>query len=60
MMGRPVTCAGDDSRSMRTNSVSLDPKHGDCAVFFNRGIISTQAIARALPKSKVGCRIRRT
>jgi hypothetical protein len=47
MMGTPGNLRRDDSRSMRTNSVSLDPKHGDCAVFFNRGIISTQAIARA-------------
>ena len=54
MIGTPGNLRRDDSRSMRTNSVSLDPKHGDCSVFFNRGIISTQAIARALPKSKAG------
>jgi hypothetical protein len=47
MIGTPGNLRRDDSRSMRTNSVSLDPKHGDCSVFFNRGIISTQAIARA-------------
>ena len=55
MIGTPGNLRRDDlSRSMRTNSVSLDPKHGDCSVFFNRGIISTQAIARALQKSKAG------
>ncbi|PYT25632.1 MAG: hypothetical protein DMG57_24315, partial [Acidobacteria bacterium] len=42
------------SRVMRTNSVTLDSKRGKCSVFFNRGIISTQAIARSLPKGKSG------
>jgi hypothetical protein len=34
--------------------VTLDSKRGNCSVFFNRGIISTQAIARSLPKGKTG------
>jgi phosphatidylserine/phosphatidylglycerophosphate/cardiolipin synthase-like enzyme len=54
MIGTPVNLRRDESRSMRTNSVSLDSRHGDCSVFFNRGIISTQAIAHSLPKSRGG------
>jgi phospholipase D-like protein len=54
MIGKPGNLQRDASRAMRTNSVSLDPRHGNCAVFFNRGIISTQAIAHSLPKSRSG------
>jgi phosphatidylserine/phosphatidylglycerophosphate/cardiolipin synthase-like enzyme len=54
MIGTPGNLRRDASRAMRTNSVSLDPGHGDCSVFFNRGIVSTQAIAHALPKSFAG------
>jgi phosphatidylserine/phosphatidylglycerophosphate/cardiolipin synthase-like enzyme len=54
MIGTPDHLSRDESRSMRTNSVSLSPAHGDCSVFFNRGIISTQSIAHSLPKSSSG------
>ena len=49
MIGKPGNLKPDTSRAMRTNSVSLDSNRGTCSVFFNRGIISTQAIAHALP-----------
>ena len=54
MMGKPGSLKPDATGTMRTNSVTLDSKRGDCSVFFNRGIISTQAIARSLPKGKSG------
>jgi phosphatidylserine/phosphatidylglycerophosphate/cardiolipin synthase-like enzyme len=54
MIGTPGKLKPDTSRAMRTNSVTVDSKHGDCSVFFNRGIISTQTIARSLPKGKSG------
>jgi len=46
--------APDATRVMRTSSVSLVPTRGNCSVFFNRGIISTQAIANSLPKTAKG------
>ncbi|HJT98319.1 MAG TPA: phospholipase D-like domain-containing protein, partial [Rhodanobacteraceae bacterium] len=52
MLGKPGDLEPDAARTMRTNSVTLDPRRGDCSVFFNRGIISTQAVARDLSKSK--------
>jgi len=54
MLGKPGDLTPDKTRAMRTNSVTLDSDHGDCSVYFNRGIISTQMIARNLPKSKSG------
>src|SRR6516164_8448808 len=54
MIGTPDQLSRDETRSMRTNSVLLSPAHGDCSVFFNRGIISTQSIAHSLPKSSSG------
>jgi hypothetical protein len=54
MIGSPGELKPDPSRAMRTNSVTLDSKRGDCSIFFNRGIISTQAIAASLPKGKSG------
>jgi phosphatidylserine/phosphatidylglycerophosphate/cardiolipin synthase-like enzyme len=54
MLGTPGNLKPDLANAMRTNSVTLDSKQGDCAVFFNRGIISTQAIARSLTKGKSG------
>lgn len=54
MIGKPGSLEHDLSRAMRTNSVTLDSKRGNCSVFFNRGIISTQAVARELPKAKSG------
>jgi phosphatidylserine/phosphatidylglycerophosphate/cardiolipin synthase-like enzyme len=54
MIGTPGHLTANHALCMRTNSVTLDSAHGDCSVFFNRGIISTQAIAKALPKSAGG------
>jgi phosphatidylserine/phosphatidylglycerophosphate/cardiolipin synthase-like enzyme len=54
MIGTPGALTPDATRAMRTNSVSLNSKRGSCSVFFNRGIISTQALAQSLPKNKAG------
>jgi phosphatidylserine/phosphatidylglycerophosphate/cardiolipin synthase-like enzyme len=54
MLGKPGNLKPDATRAMRTNSVALDSNLGACSVYFNRGIISTQMIARNLPKSKSG------
>lgn len=54
MIGKPGNLKPVPSMAMRTNSVSMDSKRGNCSVFFNRGIISTQAIAHSLPKGKGG------
>ena len=48
MVGTPGKLIRDTSMAMRTKSVSLDSNRGTCSVFFNRGIISTQAIAHSL------------
>src|SRR6266849_1779440 len=37
MIGTPGDLKPDMAKAMRTNSVSLDSKRGDCSVFFNRG-----------------------
>jgi phosphatidylserine/phosphatidylglycerophosphate/cardiolipin synthase-like enzyme len=54
MLGTPGNLKPDAAKAMRTNSVTLDSNQGDCSVFFNRGIISTQAVARSLTKGKSG------
>ena len=54
MIGTPGKLRPDASRSMRTNTVSLDANRGDCSVFFNRGIVSTQAVAGSLTKGASG------
>lgn len=54
MIGKPGHLKPDLSKAMRTNTVRLDTNRGMCSVFFNRGIISTQAIAHSLPKSSSG------
>jgi phosphatidylserine/phosphatidylglycerophosphate/cardiolipin synthase-like enzyme len=54
MIGVPGHLKPDVSQTMRTNSVTLNSKRGHCAVFFNRGIISTQAIAHSLLREKKG------
>jgi phosphatidylserine/phosphatidylglycerophosphate/cardiolipin synthase-like enzyme len=54
MIGTPGNLKPDRSLAMRTNTVTVDERRGACSVFFNRGIISTQAIARELPKAKSG------
>jgi phosphatidylserine/phosphatidylglycerophosphate/cardiolipin synthase-like enzyme len=54
MIGKPGNLKPNVLQAMRTNSVTLSSRRGSCSVFFNRGIISTQAIARTLPKAKSG------
>jgi phosphatidylserine/phosphatidylglycerophosphate/cardiolipin synthase-like enzyme len=54
MIGEPGDLKPDIAKAMRTNAVSLDSKRGNCSIFFNRGIISTQAVARSLPKGRSG------
>jgi phosphatidylserine/phosphatidylglycerophosphate/cardiolipin synthase-like enzyme len=50
MIGEPGALAPNLAMAQETNEVKLAPKHGPVSVFFNRGIISTQAIAALLPK----------
>ena len=38
MIGTPKDLKPDATKAMRTNSVTVDSHHGDCSVFFNRGI----------------------
>jgi phosphatidylserine/phosphatidylglycerophosphate/cardiolipin synthase-like enzyme len=52
MLGAPGNLKPDMARAMRTNTVTLDSKRGDCSIFFNRGIISTQAIAHSISKGR--------
>jgi hypothetical protein len=52
MLGSPGKLKPDRSLARGTNSVTLDSKRGNSSVSFNRGIISTQAIAHSLPKTK--------
>jgi phosphatidylserine/phosphatidylglycerophosphate/cardiolipin synthase-like enzyme len=54
MTGKPGDLEPKPERALRTNTVRLHPEHGACSVYFNRGIISTQAIARNLPRGKDG------
>ena len=54
MIGKPGNLKPDLSQTRRTNTVVLDSRQGDCSVYFNRGIISTQAVAMSLPKGKTG------
>jgi phosphatidylserine/phosphatidylglycerophosphate/cardiolipin synthase-like enzyme len=54
MVGKPGDLKPDFTQALRTGTVSLDSNLGNCSVYFNRGIISTQAIARALPKGRSG------
>ena len=54
MRGTPGNLEPAHELALRTNTVTLDSRRGTCSVFFNRGIISTQAIAHNLPKSGNG------
>jgi hypothetical protein len=54
MKGEPKKLEPDTAGALRTRSVTLTPDHGACSVYFNRGIISTQAVAQSLPKSRGG------
>ncbi|HEY7326220.1 MAG TPA: phospholipase D-like domain-containing protein [Gemmataceae bacterium] len=54
LIGKPGALKPLQSRTLRSNTVRVRPEHGNCSIYFNRGIISTQAIARNLPKGKDG------
>ena len=54
MLGTPAALTPADDLAQETNEVSLAPTHGSISVYFNRGIISTQAIANLLPKKPDG------
>jgi phosphatidylserine/phosphatidylglycerophosphate/cardiolipin synthase-like enzyme len=54
MIGQPTALTPDPSRVQETNEVSLQPRRGDISVYFNRGIISTQAVAKLLHRGPDG------
>ena len=55
MIGEPASVAPDPLLAQESNEVTLDPHHGPFGIYFNRGIISTQAIVDLLPKMPDGC-----
>jgi hypothetical protein len=54
MLGTPAALTPADDQAQETNEVRLAPTHGSISAYFNRGIISTQAIAELLPKKPDG------
>jgi phosphatidylserine/phosphatidylglycerophosphate/cardiolipin synthase-like enzyme len=54
MCGAPDDLHPQDAHALKTATVAIDSHLGNCSVYFNRGIISTQAITRSLPKGKDG------
>lgn len=54
MVGSPGALQPLAGRAIRTNPVRVTSQIGRLRVVFNRGLISTQAIARQLPKGKGG------
>ena len=54
MLGTPAALTPAGDLAQETNEVRLTPTHGSISVYFNRGIISTQAIADLLPKKPDG------
>ena len=54
MLGTPTALTPAGDLAQETNEVRLAPTHGSISVYFNRGIISTQAIADLLPKKPDG------
>jgi phosphatidylserine/phosphatidylglycerophosphate/cardiolipin synthase-like enzyme len=50
MVGSPGNCKPAPAPIWETNPVHLTPDRGDAFTFFNRGILSTQSLARQLPK----------
>jgi hypothetical protein len=54
MLGTAGNLTGDTSNSLETNEVSLRPDHQSISAYFNRGILSTQFVARQLPSTQSG------
>ena len=54
MVGNPGHLTADTSNGVETNEVSLRPEHGSISAYFNRGILSTQFVARQLPSTQSG------
>lgn len=54
MIGTPGALEPADELALETAPVSLVETHGPVSAWFNRGIISTQAVASALPQSSSG------
>jgi phosphatidylserine/phosphatidylglycerophosphate/cardiolipin synthase-like enzyme len=52
MVGTPGALTPRNDLAVRTKPVALDGDLGNVTVYFNRGIISTQAIANAIPRDK--------
>jgi phosphatidylserine/phosphatidylglycerophosphate/cardiolipin synthase-like enzyme len=54
MLGTAGNLTADTSNGLETNEVTLRADHGSIAAYFNRGILSTQFVARQLPSTKSG------
>jgi len=54
MVGVPGNLQSLAEKQLVSDPVSLTPDHGPCHVYFNRGILSTQALTRALPHGPSG------
>ncbi|MBI3560352.1 MAG: hypothetical protein HY080_01350 [Gammaproteobacteria bacterium] len=54
MIGSKNSLQGLNDQMLTTNSITLSPQLGVFAAYFNRGILSTQALAHALPKANSG------
>ena len=54
-IGKPGQLTSDEGRVLRTGEVTLTPRCStNVSAYFNRGILSTQALAHALPKNSKG------
>ena len=52
MVGTPGNCKPAPAPVWETNPVHLTPDRGEAFTFFNRGILSTQSLARQLPAGR--------
>lgn len=54
MVGAPGNLTPLKEKALTAGPVTLTPHHGSLDVYFNRGILSTQALTRSLPKGPSG------
>lgn len=54
MLGTPGALQADPAHALETGPVTLTPRQGAFAAFFNRGILSTQYLVHALPSGASG------
>ena len=54
MLGAAGSLNADTANALETEEVSLRPDHGSISAYFNRGILSTQFVARQLPSTSSG------